>query len=50
MGSKEDLIFYAIASTIISIVAAALGASLAVIIFTSLIIPPVLLIFIRIIR
>ena len=46
---KRDLIFYAIASTVIGLIAQLMGASLTVILLTSLLIPPVLLLIIRII-
>jgi len=46
----KDLIFYAIASSVIALIAQLAGASLPVILFTSLLIPPVILIVIRVIR
>ena len=46
----KDFIFYAIAANIIALIAALAGASLAVILFSSLLIPPILLIIIRILR
>jgi len=46
----KDFIFYAIAANIIGLIAALAGASLAVILFSSLLIPPILLIIIRILR
>jgi len=46
----KDFIFYAVAANVIALIAALAGASLAVILFLSLLIPPVLLIIIRIIR
>ena len=46
----KDLIFYAIASSVIALVAQLAGASLPVILFTSLLIPPVILLIIRILR
>jgi len=46
----KDFIFYAIAANVIALIAALAGASLAVILFSSLLIPPILLIIIRIIR
>ena len=49
-GSKRDLIFYAIAGTIIGWIASLFGANLLVIMFTSLVIPPVILIVIRLIN
>ena len=46
----KELIFYTIASTLIAIIAQALHASLTVTIFTSLLIPPAILLVIRVIR
>ncbi len=46
----KDFIFYTIAANVIALIAALAGANLAVILFSSLLIPPVLLIIIRIIR
>ena len=46
----KDLIFYSIASSVIALIAQLAGASLPVILFTSLLIPPVILIVIRLIR
>ena len=46
----KDFIFYTIAANIIALIATLAGASLAVIIFSSLLIPPVILIIIRVIR
>jgi len=46
----KDFIFYAVAANIIGLIAALAGASLAVILFSSLLIPPIILIIIRIIR
>ncbi len=46
----KDFIFYAIAANVIALIAALAGASLAIILFSSLLIPPILLIIIRIIR
>ncbi len=50
MGSKSDLIFYAVAGNIIALIAGATGASLPVILFSALLIPPIMLIVFRIIR
>ncbi len=47
---RKDFIFYAVAANVIALIAALAGASLAVILFSSLLIPPILLILIRIIR
>ena len=44
------LIFYAIASSVIALIAQLAGASLPVILFTSLLIPPIILLIIRLIR
>ncbi len=42
--------FYSIAATVIALIAQLVGASLFVILFSSLIIPPIILLIIRIIR
>ncbi|MBA7470240.1 MAG: hypothetical protein GH158_05235 [Dehalococcoidia bacterium] len=47
---KKDFIFYAIAANVIALIAALAGASLPVILFSSLLLPPVILIIIRLIR
>ena len=46
----KDLVFYSIAGSVIAVIAQLAGASLAVVLFSSLLIPPLLLLFIRIIR
>jgi hypothetical protein len=46
----KDLVFYTIASSVIALIAQLAGASLPVILFTSLLIPPIILLIIRIIR
>jgi len=46
---KEPL-FYSVAGTIIGLIAQAAGANLAVILLTSLVIPPLILLIIRIVR
>jgi hypothetical protein len=46
----KDLIFYAVAANVIALIAYVAGASLTVILFSSLLIPPLLLLIIRIIR
>ncbi len=46
----KDFVFYAVAANVIALIAALAGANLAVILFSSLLIPPILLIIIRIIR
>ncbi len=50
MFSKNDIIFYIIAGNVIALIAGLAGASLAVILFSSLIIPPFILLIYRIIR
>ncbi len=50
MPSKKDIIFYIVAGNVIALIAGVAGASLPVILFSSLLIPPVLLILIRILR
>ncbi len=50
MFNKSDLIFYVIAGNVIALIAGAAGASLAVILFSSLLIPPLILLIYRIIR
>ena len=50
MGSKKDIIFYVVAANVIAVIAGIAGASLPVILFSSLLIPPLLLLVIRIIR
>jgi len=47
---KKDLIFYWIAAGVIAVIAQLAGASLPVILFSSLLIPPLFLLIIRIIR
>ena len=46
----KDLVFYSIAGGVIALIAQALGANLTVTLFTSLLIPPLLLIIIRLMR
>jgi hypothetical protein len=46
----KNIVFYTIASTVISLIAEAAGASLPVILFSALLVPPILLLIIRIIR
>lgn len=46
----KDFIFYAVAANVIALIAVLAGANLAVILFSSLLIPPIILIIIRIIR
>ncbi len=50
MGSKKDILFYVVAANVIAVIAGIAGASLPVILFSSLIIPPLILLVIRIIR
>ena len=47
---KKDFIFYAIAANVIALIAALAGASLPVILFPSLLLPPLILIIIWLIR
>ena len=46
----KDLIFYTVAANVIAGIAYLVGASLAVILLSSLLIPPVILLVIRIMR
>ncbi len=46
----KDFVFYTIAANVIALIAVLAGASLTVILFTSLLIPPIILLIIRIIR
>ena len=46
----KDFIFYSIAATVIALIAQFAGASLTVILLSSLLIPPIILLIIRIIR
>ena len=46
----KDIIFYTVAANVIALIAYVAGASLAVILFSSLLIPPLILLIIRIIR
>ena len=46
----KELVFYSIAASVIALIAQLAGASLPVILFSSLLIPPLLLLIIRIIR
>ena len=46
----KDIIFYTIAANVIALIAYVAGASLPVILFSALLIPPLILIIIRIIR
>ena len=50
MFNIKDLIFYSVAGTLIAVIAQLVGASLAVIVLTALLIPPVLLLIYRIVR
>ena len=50
MFGKKDIIFYVIAGNVIALIAGLAGASLTVILFLSLLIPPIILIILRIIR
>ncbi len=46
----KELVFYSIAAGVIGLIAQVAGASLPIILFLSLLIPPLLLLIIRIIR
>lgn len=46
----KNLVFYAVSSTIIALVAQALGASMGIVLFASLIGPPVMLLALAIVR
>jgi len=46
----KELVFYSIAGSVIALIAQLAGASLPIILFSSLLIPPLLLLIIRIIR
>ena len=46
----KELVFYSIAGGVIALIAQLAGASLSVVLFSSLLIPPLLLLIIRIIR
>lgn len=46
----KNIVFYTVAATVIGLVAQVAGASLTVVLFSSLLGPPVLLLIIRIIR
>jgi hypothetical protein len=50
MGSKRDIIFYIVAANIIGILLGIAGVNLFVVLFASLIGPPVLLLVFRILR
>ena len=50
MFNKKDIIFYTVAGSVIALIAQVAGASLSVILFSSLIIPPIILLIFRIIR
>ena len=50
MFNKKDIIFYVITGNVIALIAGLAGASLPVILFLSLLIPPIILIILRIIH
>jgi len=50
MFNIKELIFYSIAGTVIGVIAQLVGASLAVILLSALIIPPVMLLIYRILK
>ncbi len=47
---KSELIFYTVAASVVGLIAQFAGASLPVILFTSLLIPPAILLIVRIIN
>ena len=46
----KNLVFYAVAGTIVAVVTQALGASIGVVLFSSLVIPPALILSVLILR
>ncbi len=46
----KDMVFYSVAASVIALIAQVAGASLTVILLSSLLIPPFLLLLIRILR
>jgi len=50
MFSKNDIIFYVVAGNVIALIAGFAGANIPVILFSALLIPPIILIIFRIIR
>ena len=46
----KNLVFYAVAGTIVAVVAQALGASIGVVLLSSLVIPPALILGVLILR
>ena len=50
MALMKEMIFYSIAGTIVGLIAQLFGASFSVILLTSLLIPPVILLIFRILR
>ena len=46
----KDMVFYTVAASVIALIAQLAGASLSVILLSSLLIPPLLLLIIRIVR
>lgn len=50
LGTKNELIFYAIAATLVGAVVQVAGGSMALTLMTSLLIPPLLLLAFRIFR
>ena len=49
-GLGKSFVFYAVVSSVVALVAGAAGASLAVILMASLVVPPFLLLLVRIVR
>ena len=46
----KNLVFYAVAGTIVAVVAQTLGASMAIVLLSSLVIPPMLILSVLILR
>ncbi len=46
----KDIVFYSVAASVIGLIAQVAGASLTVTLFLSLLVPPIILLIIRIIR
>ena len=46
----KNLVFYAVAGTIVAVVAQALGASMAIVFLSSLVIPPMLILGVLLLR
>ncbi len=50
IADMKDMLFYSVVGTVIGLIAQALGANIAVILLSSLLIPPIILLVIRILR